>query len=109
MFRQIPGTNFLWHEITLDLALDTDYAEVKRRLLAVVEKVLADYREDLDRQYRVLQNTFLFVPVSEFHPRLQLHFLPSMLQVVIRYPVDRRQAAEIDQRLTQELLQELER
>lgn len=109
MFRQIPGTNFLWHEITLDLALDTDYAEVKRRLLAVVENVLADYREDLDRQYRVLQNTFLFVPVSEFHPRLQLHFLPSVLQVVIRYPVDRRQAAEIDERLTQELLQELER
>jgi small-conductance mechanosensitive channel len=109
MFRQIPGTNFLWHEITLDLSLDTDYAEVKRRLLAVVEKVLANYREDLDRQYRVLQNTFLFVPVGEFHPKLQLHFLPSALQVVIRYPVDRRQAAEIDERLTQELLQELER
>jgi len=109
MFRQIPGTNFLWHEITLDLSLDTDYAEVKRRLLAVVENVLANYREDLDRQYRVLQNTFLFVPVGEFHPKLQLHFLPSALQVVIRYPVDRRQAAEIDERLTQELLQELER
>jgi len=109
MFRQIPGTNFLWHEITLDLSLDTDYAEVKRRLLAVVEQVLANYREDLDRQYRVLQNTFLFVSVGEFHPKLQLHFLPSVLQVVIRYPVDRRQAAEIDERLTQELLQELER
>ena len=109
MFRQIPGTNFLWHEITLELSLDVDYAEVKRRLLAVVEKVLANYRDDLDRQYRVLQNSFIFVPVSEFHPRLQLHFLPSVLQVVVRYPVDRRQAAEIDERLTQELLHELDR
>ena len=109
MFRQIPGTNFLWHEITLELSLDTDYAEVRRRLLAVVDKVLANYRDDLDRQYRVLQNSFMFVPVSEFHPKLQLHFLPSVLQVVVRYPVDRRQAAEIDARITQELLHELDR
>ena len=85
MFRQIPGTNFRWHEITLELSLDVDYAEVKRRLLAVVEKVLANYRDDLDRQYRVLQNSFIFVPVGEFHPRVQLHFLPFVLQVVVRF------------------------
>jgi hypothetical protein len=56
-----------------------------------------------------LQNSFVFVSASDFHPKLQLHFLPSVLQVVLRYPVDRRQAAEIDERLTQELLQELDR
>jgi small-conductance mechanosensitive channel len=109
VFRQIPGTNFQWHEITLELSLDTDYSEVKRRLLAVVEKVLANYRDDLDRQYRLLQNNFFFVPIGEFHPKLQLRFLPSALQVVIRYPVDRHQASEIDERLSQELLHELDR
>ena len=109
MFRQIPGTNFLWHEITLELSLDADYAEVTRRLLYGVERVLANYRDDLDRQYRVLQNSFMFVPVGEFHPKLQLHFLPSALQVEIRYPVDRHQAAEIDEHLSQELLHELDR
>ena len=109
VFRQIPGTNFLWHEITLELSLDTDYAEVKRRLLGVVDRVLADYRDDLDRQYRVLQNSFVFVSAGDFQPKLRLHFLPSVLEVVLRYPVDRRQAAEIDERLTQELLQEVDR
>jgi small-conductance mechanosensitive channel len=109
VFRQIPGTNFQWHEITLELSLDTNYSEVKRRLLGVVDKVLSDYRDNLERQYRVLQNNFFFVPIGEFHPKLQLHFLPSVLQVVIRYPVDRHQASEIDERLSQELLQELDR
>jgi small-conductance mechanosensitive channel len=109
VFRQIPGTNFLWHEITLELSLDADPAEVKRRLLGVVDKVLANYRDDLDRQYRLLQNNFVFVPVGEFHPKLQLRFQPSLLQVLIRYPVDRHQAAEIDEHLSQELLHELDR
>jgi small-conductance mechanosensitive channel len=108
VFRQIPGTNFLWHEITLELSLDTDYSEVRRRLLGVVNKVLSDYRENLDRQYRVLQSNFFFVPAAEFHPKLQLQFLPSALQVNIRYPVDRHQASEIDERLSQALLHELD-
>jgi small-conductance mechanosensitive channel len=109
LFKQIPGTNFQWHEITLALSPDTDYSSVKERLLEVVEGVLKDYSEELERQYRVMQSS-LFSPSTEgLRPKAQLRFTPSAVEVVIRYPVDRQQAAEIDERVTRELLKNLQR
>lgn len=109
LFKQIPGTNFLWHEITLELSPDADYSSVKQRLLGVVESVLADYRDDMDRQYRAMQTSFVSPPASEFHPKAQIRFTPAAVEVVVRYPVDRQKAAEIDERVTRELLEELDR
>ena len=37
LFKQIPGTNFLWHEITLRLSPENEYDSVKKRLLRVVK------------------------------------------------------------------------
>ncbi len=109
LFKQIPGTNFQWHEITLALSPDTDYSSVKERLLEVVEGVLKDYSEELERQYRVMQSS-LFSPSTEgLRPKAQLRFTPSAVEVVIRYPVDRQQAAEIDERVSRELLKNLQR
>jgi small-conductance mechanosensitive channel len=109
LFKQIPGTNFLWHEITLALSPDTDSFSVKDRLLKVVEAVLADYRDDLERQYRAMQTTLFSTSASGFQPKAQLRFAPSAVEIVIRFPVDRQQASEIDERVTRELVKNLDR
>jgi len=109
LFKQIPGTNFLWHEITLALSPDTDYSSAKERLLMVVQAALADYREDLERQYRALQTNLFSTPASGFGPKAQLRFTPSAVEVVIRFPVNRQQASEIDERVTGELMKNLNR
>ncbi len=109
LFKQIPGTNFLWHEITVSLSPDGDYTSVKERLLEVVESVLADYRDDLERQYQVLQTTLITGPATGLRPSVQLRFTPSVVQALIRFPVDRQQASEIDERLTHALLNNLDR
>jgi len=108
LFKQIPGTNFLWHEITLALSPDTDYATVKERLLAVVEGVLGDYREDMEGQYRAVQTTLISTAANGFRPKAQVRFTPSAIEVVIRFPVDRQQASEIDEHVTRELLRNLD-
>ena len=109
LFKQIPGTNFLWHEITLTLTPDVDHSSVKERLLKVVEEVLADYRDDLEQQYRALQSTTFSTSGTGLRPRAQLRFTPSAIQVVIRFPVDRQQASEIDEQVTRELMKNLDR
>ena len=109
LFKQIPGTNFLWHEITLFLSPDSDYASVKDRLLKVVEAVLADYRDDLERQYRAMQTTLFSTSANGLRPKAVLRFTPSAVEVVIRFPVDRQQASEIDELVTRELIKNLER
>jgi small-conductance mechanosensitive channel len=108
LFKQIPGTNFVWHEVTLTLSPETDYANVKKRLLEAVDGVLADYREEMERQSRRLE-TFGAAPASSLRPRSQLRFTPVGLDVIIRFPVDLRQAAEIDEQITRELLKALAR
>jgi small-conductance mechanosensitive channel len=109
LFKQIPGANFLWHEITLALSPDTDYSSVKERLLKVVEGVLADYRDDLERQYRAMQSKLFSTSAFGLCPKAQLRYTPSAVEVVIRYPVDRQQASEIDERVTREIVKDLGR
>src|SRR6185437_15591659 len=42
MFKQIPGTNFLWHEITLTLDPKGHYRQVEQRMMEAVNKVFAE-------------------------------------------------------------------
>ncbi len=109
LFKQIPGTNFVWHEITLSMSADTDYAVVEERLRGAVEKVFSEYREEMQSQYRQIEKTFMAVPAGEFQPRIRLRITQSNLEAVIRYPVDLRNAGEIDNRLTRELFEVMER
>jgi small-conductance mechanosensitive channel len=109
LFKQIPGTNFLWHEITLSLSPETDYDSAKKRLLQVVENVLGDYGEELERQNRAMSSSLPSTPPNGFRPKAQVRFTTSALEVVIRFPVDLHQADEIDERVTRELMRELNR
>jgi small-conductance mechanosensitive channel len=109
LFKQIPGTNFLWHEITLRLAPETDYKSVKKRLLQVVETVLGDYREELERQNRAMENSLLSTSPNGLRPQVRVRFSTLALEVVIRFPVDLHHADEIDEHVTRELLRELDR
>jgi len=106
-YKQIPGTNFVWHEVSLTLAPDSDYALAEKRIVGAVEKVYADYRDRIEEQYREMERT-LSVAVSVPKPHSRLRLTQTGLEVVIRYPVELEKATEIDDRITRELLLSLE-
>jgi small-conductance mechanosensitive channel/vacuolar-type H+-ATPase subunit H len=108
IFRQIPGTDFVWHEVSLSLAPESDFKVVRERLLQAVDSVLADYREELDKQSRAMQRNLLAVPEGALKPTAHLRLTPSSLETLIRFPVDLRHAGEIDERITHELLRAVE-
>jgi small-conductance mechanosensitive channel len=105
-FKQIPGTNFVWHEVSLTLAPESDYALAEQRVLGAVEKVYADYREQIEDQYREMERN-LNVTSGPPKPRSQLRVTQSGLEVVVRYPVALEMSMEIDDRVTRELLRSL--
>jgi small-conductance mechanosensitive channel len=109
LFKQIPGTNFLWHEITLTLRPDQNYRQVEQRLLDAVKKVFTGYQETMERQRRNLERNLQAVQVGPFAPESRLRLTPSGLEVVIRYPVELSSAAETDDRVTRELLEAIGR
>ena len=108
-FKQIPGTNFVWHEVTLTVASDSDYRLAEERLLGVVADIFSEYRDEMEKQYRHMEKTLTTAPAGALQPTSRLHLGPSGLEVVIRYPVDLMHASEIDDRVTRELLAVIER
>ncbi len=108
LFKQIPGTSFIWHEITVALSPDSDYGSVEKRLRGAVETVFSDYHEEMEQQHRHMQRTLTAVPMGTLRPTSRLRFTQSSLEVVIRYPVDLQRATEIDDRVTRELIRAIE-
>lgn len=104
LFKQIPGVNLAWHEITLTLPAQADPAAIKEALLAAVTKVIADYREDINRQAAEIQKASSTNARGEPTPNVQLRFAASGVDAVVRYPVQLSLAAEIDERVSRETL-----
>jgi small-conductance mechanosensitive channel len=109
LFKQIPGTSFVWHEITLTLRPEPNYRQVEKRLLEAVNKVFAEYQESMERQRRNLERNLHSVTIGSFAPESRLRLTPAGLEVVIRYTVELSSAAETDDRVTRELLEAIGR
>lgn len=103
LFKQIPGVNFSWHDLTLNLPAGADYAALKTRLLAALTHALSDYRAEIDRETKTLQETTSANFSVEAKPQVQLQFTAAGIQALVRYPVQLQRAAEIDERVSREL------
>jgi small-conductance mechanosensitive channel len=108
LFKPIPGTNFLWHEVTLTLGPETDYRAAEKRLLDAVIQVFEEYREQMDVQRRSMERALNRATIRAFVPESHLHLTSTGLEVVIRYPVELDNAAEIDDRVTRALVETIE-
>jgi small-conductance mechanosensitive channel len=104
LFKQIPGTSFGWHEVTLTVSADSDYRLVEERLRGVVTGIFSEYRDEMQKQYRYMEKTLTTAPTGALEPACRLHLAASGLEVAIRYPVDLMHASEVDDRVTRELL-----
>ena len=108
-FKQIPGTNFVWHEVTLTISPDGDYRLAEERSRGVVEAIFTEYRDEMEKQYRHIQKTLTTAQAGALQPTSRLHPTATGLEVVIQYPVDLMHASEIDNRVTRELLSAMDR
>ncbi len=103
LFKQIPGVNFAWREVSLTLPPGANYAAVKEKLLAAVTDALQDYRAEILRQTKEIARTTLSNSAGDALPTVQLHFSAGGVEAHVRYPVHLQHAAEIDERVTEAL------
>ncbi len=109
LFKQIPGTNFVWHEITLTLAPESNYQQVEERLMEAVRKVYAEYQVEMERQRSRMERSLRPLSVRFLEPMNRLRLTQTGLDVVIRYPVVLSDAAAIDDKVTRALLDAIAR
>ena len=109
LFKQIPGTSFVWHEIKLTFAPESDYHSVRERVNHAMEAAFAAYQEAMERQRLEMQRSLTYVSASALKPKASLHFATTGIEVLIRYPVVLQKAGEIDEHLMRELFAEVDR
>jgi small-conductance mechanosensitive channel len=108
VFKQIPGTNFLWHELNLTLASETDYNEAKQRLNQAINAALEDYRENIEAQRLGMEKSLNASP-AELRPKVRLHYTGSGIEATIRFPVQIEKATEMDDHIMREILAAMDR
>lgn len=109
LFKQIPGTNFLWHEIDLTFAPESDYHAVRERVNAAVDRAFAEYHEKMEGQRHQMEMTLSSISAAELKPKTRLHFSSTGIEVNVRFPVELDTAAEIDEQIMKELLTAIEK
>jgi small-conductance mechanosensitive channel len=103
LFKQIPGVNFTWREVVLNLPTGANYAAVREKLRLAVTDALGDYRDEFSRQTREIERTTLSSYMADTRPEVHLQFATSGVEAHVRYPVQLTHAAEIDERVTEAL------
>ncbi len=106
LYKQVPGTHFLWHEVTRNLPPGSDYRPIEEKMLQAVNKVFADYQEKLEAQLRRMEHVLKTMPIPALHPEGRVRMTKNGVSITIRYPVDMHHAREMDDRINREVLAE---
>jgi hypothetical protein len=109
LFKQIPGTNFVWHEIELIFAPESEYHVVRDRVTAAVDAAFGEFHEKMESQRRQMEMTLSSISATELKPKIRLHFTAAGIEVSIHFPVELDTASEIDDRIMKELLTAIEK
>ena len=104
LYKQMPGTEYAWHEVTVKLSLTANYSAASEAMVKAIRSVYESYRAHIESQHRAVES-WMDTPIDapEVDSRLQL--VDDGLQLRVRFPVEIRAAAAIDERVTQALLQ----
>jgi len=109
LFRQIPGVNYTWHEMSLSLPAGSDYAALKDALLTSVTSIVDEYRSEIVRQAETIKRTTSLPAPADVTPQVQLQFSPAGVQAKVRYPVPLNRTGQVDERVSQTLHQLVQR
>lgn len=104
LYKQMPGTEYAWHELTVKLSPDTDYRPAVQEILKAVQGVYEGYKGRIEQQLKNLES---WMDSSIDLPGIQsnLQLVDGGLQLWIRYPVILSEAALIDGKVGEALLQ----
>ena len=102
-YKQMPGTEYVWHEVAMTLTPDGDHLLAEKRLMSAVQSIFAEYKASIDAQHERAMQT-LHVTLDRPQPEGRLRFVDAGVEFVIRYPVELDRASLIDDQMTRKLL-----
>jgi small-conductance mechanosensitive channel len=103
LYKQMPGTEYAWHELIVKLTDAANYKIVCEAVLKEIQAIYDGYRAKIEQQHQGVQN-WMQVAIDQPVVESRLQFNGGAFQLCARFPVEIKQAAETDEKLTQALL-----
>jgi small-conductance mechanosensitive channel len=104
LFKQIPGADYAWHEVVMLVTPDGNHQAAQEKLMAVVNAVYSNYREEIESQHASIEGR-VDIQVAVPHPQVRLQFAEAGLELLVRYPVEIRNAPKMDEEMTRKVLE----
>ena len=103
LFKQIPGTEYSWHEVVVMIAPEGNHKVAQDKLVAAVNSVYSGYKEQIERQHADIERR-VDIQIQAPKPEARLQFADNGLELLVRYPVEIRRAPDIDEEMTRKVL-----
>jgi hypothetical protein len=108
LFKQLPGSEYTWHEVAVTMTPGGQFGLVESQLLEAVHAVHSPYGVELQRQLGTTER-HIDIQMKAPEPHGQLQYTDAGLEYAVRYPVGLHQIAEADEKLTRKLLELLQK
>jgi small-conductance mechanosensitive channel len=102
LYKQMPGTEYAWHELIVKLTDTASYKTVCEAVMKEVHTVYEGYRTAIEHQHQGVEN-WMQASIDPPIVESRLQFNGGAFQLWARFPVQIRQAAETDEKITQAL------
>src|SRR5579871_3484708 len=103
LFKQIPGTEYAWHEVVVMIGPNGNNKAVQEKLLEAVNAVYSQYRPEIERQHARIERR-VDIQIAAPRPESRIQFTEPGLELLVRYPVEIRRAPDIDEEMTRKVL-----
>jgi small-conductance mechanosensitive channel len=103
LFKQIPGTEYAWHEVVVMIAPDGNHQAAQEKLVSTVNEVYSQYQNEIESQHATIERR-VDIQIETPRPEARLQFADAGLELLVRYPVEIRKAPDIDEEMTRKVL-----
>ncbi len=108
LFKQMPGTDYVWHTVSLSLTPDCDPKFAETKLMEAVNTVFEQYRESIEQQHAIFERA-VDMKIAPPLPQASVRFIDGGLEFSVRYPAETRVGSSLDARLIQALTEVIAR
>ncbi len=107
LYKQLPGTEYAWHELVAKLKPEADTEAVSKELCGIIEGVYQTYKGEIESQQHQIEN-WMGAPVDRPSVDSHLRMTDDSLQVAILFPVQIEGAAKADAAIASAVLKAMQ-
>lgn len=106
LYKQMPGTEYAWHELTAKLNGNADVQAISASILQIVDQVYNGYSARIEGQHHQVEAWMgTALPAPKVESRLQL--VDGGMQFAVLFPVELNKAGTTDQQIAEEIVKSM--